>query len=337
MKRIAPLLIAGLLGTVTTVAASAALAPGSPVAMTRTTGFVVDAATPAMAVTCPSASRAVVTLATPAHIAGKVYTYGVFINGVNTANGLVQATSAGLVTVRRDIPNNRISTVQLRLNGTTFVNGAVSAHCGTTTTTASRGSATSYSLSKNTNGTVTRWNPCDGTIRVRVNPTGGGSGALFDAQTAIKSLAASTGLHFVYDGTTSFIPRSANSTSMPAPLVIAWASRLQTDYLGIGAIGEGGWRSSGSSTDGVHWTWKIIQGFVVLDPAARVSGGFGRGASRGALLMHELGHVAGLGHTNDALQVMSPVLSSTSYGNWGAGDKTGLTAVGASKGCVVAR
>ena len=86
----------------------------------------------------------------------------------------------------------------------------------------------------------------------------------------------------------------------------------------------------------MHWTWKITQGFVVVDPTAHVTGGFARGISRGALLMHELGHVTGLGHTPDALQVMSPVLSSSSYASWGSGDKAGLRAVGATNGCVTA-
>jgi hypothetical protein len=347
MKRIASLAVAGLLGTVTTVAASAALSPSSTAAMTRESGFARDALVPSLAVQCLSTTKAAVAMATY-RIPGKTYTFETFVNGARTSSGHVQAsTTSGLVRMRSGMPNNKINGVALRLNGVQFVSGHVVAHCGSTTTTsststtstsslmsASRGSSTAYTLHNNSNGTVTRWNPCDGDIHVRINPTGGGSGALSDAQTALKALAAATGLHFVYDGTTSFIPRSTNSGSQPAPLVIAWGSRSQTDYLGTGAIGEGGWRSSGTSADGVHWTWKITQGFVVVDPTASVAGGFGRGITRGALLMHELGHVVGLGHTSDSLQVMSPVLNSSSYASWGSGDKAGLVQVGATKGCV---
>ena len=125
MKRIAPLLIAGILGASTTAAATAVLSPASPVAMTRTSGYVTDAAIPAMSVSCASATRPIVALASPGHIVGKVYTYGTYVNGVHTGTGLVRATSAGLVLVKRDIPNNRISAVQLTLNGTTFVSGHV--------------------------------------------------------------------------------------------------------------------------------------------------------------------------------------------------------------------
>ena len=73
----------------------------------------------------------------------------------------------------------------------------------------------------------------------------------------------------------------------------------------------GGWRSSGTSTDGIAWTWKIVSGFVVVDPAAKLTAGFGRGVTRGSLLMHELGHVAGLNHTSQTSQVMASSLSST--------------------------
>lgn len=346
MKRIASLLLAGVLGTATTLAATAALSTGSTDPMTRTNGFVRSSLVPSKVALCLSTTQAAVAMATY-RIPNKAYTFATYVNGVRTSYGQTRAASSGLVRMRSGMPNHKINGVELRLNGVSFVKGHVVAHCGSTTTwssatvtslmSAERGSSTAYSLHKNSNGTVTRWNPCDGAIRVKVNPTGGGSGALSDAQIAISALAAATGLKYTYDGTTTFIPRSTNTGSQPAPLVVAWATRSQTDLLGTGAIGEGGWRSSGTSTDGVRWTWKITQGFVVLDPAAQVTGGFGRGASRGALLMHELAHVAGLGHVSDSLQVMAPSLTSTSYASWGSGDKSGLKLVGATQGCVVAK
>jgi hypothetical protein len=270
----------------------------------------------------------------------KSYSYSIYRNGVFQRSGTVKATSTGVITARQYVANKVRSSVQLRLSGVSATWGYITPSCASYSgsayiaSPAPRGSSTAFSLYKNANGTVTRWNPCDGVIRVRVNPTGGGTGALQDSITAIKALAQATGLKFTYDGTTTFIPTKTNGARQPAHIVISWATRLQSNLLGVGAIGQGGWRSSGSSLDGLRWTWKITQGFVIVDKATKVTPGFGRGATRGALLLHELGHAAGLGHTNDAPQVMYPSLRSTSYASWGSGDRAGLKALGAAKGCV---
>jgi hypothetical protein len=268
------------------------------------------------------------------------------VNGKVTHGGYATASPGGVVSARTDVTNGVTSAIKLVLDNVTASTGTVSPRCGLPALVAkvaaplyflARGTATAYTINKNPNGTVTRWNPCDGAITVKVNPTGGGAGALADAQNAIKALKAGTGLNFVYDGTTTFVPRSSNQGSQPAKIVIAWGSRSQTDLLNAGAIGEGGWRSTGTSPDGAKWTWKIVSGFVVVDPTARLSAGFGRGVTRGSLLLHELGHVAGLNHTSQTSQVMASALSSSSYASWGTGDKTGLGVVGATHGCVTAK
>lgn len=347
MNRIASLLVAGLLGLTSAVAANAVVptpAPDGP--QTRESAFVRSSAVTPVMVICPSATSALVQM-NAQQVAYRTYRYITIVNGKTTHVGYVRASSTGVVSARTGVVNLRTSTVAMRLNDRLVVSSSVTPRCGQTVYPAgyvsappasgARGNASAYSLHKSPNGMVTRWNPCDGAIRFRVNPTGGGSYALQDTLAAVKSLSAATGLRFAYEGTTSFIPRSTNSGSYPAPLVISWASRSQTDLLGTGAIGEGGWRSSGSTTDGLTWTWKITKGFVIVDTGARLTPGFARGVSRGALLMHELAHAMGLGHTGDSLQVMYGTLNSSSYASWGSGDKNGLTAVGASKGCVTAR
>lgn len=350
LRRLAPAATAAALAltagaAAATTATSATAAPAGPTpaapAQTRTAQSSEPAVAP-LSYTCNSTGTPIAAAAVR-RTANASYSITLLVDKVIRKNGTLRADSAGWLIVKNGIANNRQQLVSLRVNGGTVVQGYLTPRCAAVNpwgpsylSSGPRGSSTAYALYKNANGTVTRWNPCDGVIRVRVNPTGGGSGALQDAQQAITALAQASGLKFTYDGTTSFIPRSGNGGSQPAQIVIAWASRTQTDLLSSGAIGQGGWRSSGVSTDGYRWIWKITQGFVVLDPAARVSGGFGRGASRGSLLLHELGHAAGLGHSSESLQVMYPSLSSTSYASWGSGDRAGLTQVGASKGCVPA-
>lgn len=209
-----------------------------------------------------------------------------------------------------------------------------------------------YQVFTNSDGTVVRWNPC-APIHYAVNLGAAGSGggaaassALSDVQAAVAKVSAASGLVFVYDGMTSIVPTKAwlDAATQPvagAPqLVIAWApagsGAGRSDLFGADADGEGGWWESGTSADGVHWVWQIKRGFVVLDPAgaATYAPGFGAGESRGVLLMHELGHAVGLGHTGDQREVMFPVVSASSTAAWGPGDLAGLALVGAKAGCI---
>jgi len=50
-------------------------------------------------------------------------------------------------------------------------------------------------------------------------------------------------------------------------------------------------------------------------------------------LLHELGHTMGLQHVSYPHEVMYPVVSSLSAGGYTLGDRTGLSKVGAAKGC----
>jgi hypothetical protein len=52
--------------------------------------------------------------------------------------------------------------------------------------------------------------------------------------------------------------------------------------------------------------------------------GFGAGTTRGALLLHEIGHVMGLGHVGTTRELMYPTMLERGSSNYKSGDRTGL-------------
>lgn len=193
---------------------------------------------------------------------------------------------------------------------------------------------------------IARWNPCSGPIGYRVNLARAPRGALADVQGAVERISAATGLRFRYLGTTSVVPSSTDSgPAYPAgtSIVVAWARPGQSRMLPEArsgaarplAMGGGSWVTGRVDARGRVWG-QFVEGAVVVDATQYPEPGFGRAqrGTRGRMLMHELGHVVGLGHVGDPAQVMYPVDSGAAV--WGAGDRTGLRVLGAASGCLYA-
>lgn len=207
--------------------------------------------------------------------------------------------------------------------------------------TAAAGPGYSF-MRTNPSGSPTRWNPCT-PIHVRANLTEAPPNAPADLGEALQLVADATGLTFVDDGSTSVIPSThygADATGRPKPVVIAWATASETDGLqrtpvdafGPHELGRGG---ASARVDALTGHGVYVSGSVVIDAdaSARLQPGFGPGGI-GVLLLHELGHLVGLGHVNDPTQIMNPVLQPTKSGEWGTGDLAGLARLGMTSGCL---
>ena len=206
----------------------------------------------------------------------------------------------------------------------------------------------SYSVGRVTLGNgktiVQRWNPCQH-ITYKVNlaavPRASRTRILAETKLAIRVLSAKTGLVYTYRGQTTEVPRVGSSARQSAELIIAYTTPARTNYNLAGSIvAQGGTSSSSwSSSNGTVRTYgsAIIRGFVVIDTPdlmRRLKPGFGTGARRGNLLLHELAHTTGLKHVNNTHLLMNPSLSVATPSGFAASELAGLTAVGRRAGCI---
>ena len=191
---------------------------------------------------------------------------------------------------------------------------------------------------------VARWNPCRAhgyKVNLASVPAAARPTVLAETHAAMRVLAVKTGMTFTYKGATAEVPRQGSYVKQSADIIIAYTTPAKTNFslagstAGLGGF-AGGWRSSYNG-----WTTTysagINKGYLVVDTPdllAHFKPGFGTGVRRGNLLLHELGHVVGLGHVSNARLLMNPTLSSYTPNGYAAGDAAGLALVGRKAGCI---
>ena len=199
----------------------------------------------------------------------------------------------------------------------------------------------------NSDNTPIRWNPC-ASIHYVTNLAEAPSTAAGDVTQALRMLSDATGLSFIFDGTTTEVPSSERATNQSrygsghAPLLIAWTRQSETDiYNGEGpnTVGTASTTWIGAMPGAANQEAAYVTGQIAIEPGATSSfpAGFGSGRTIGLVLLHELGHVAGLAHVGDSNQVMYPQLMSLPSAQYAAGDRTGLARLGSSAGCLAPR
>jgi hypothetical protein len=168
------------------------------------------------------------------------------------------------------------------------------------------------------------WTTCS--IGYRVNPRRMPAHGLADLREAMRRVTQVSGVRFRRKGTTSLVPYAGDGRAGSNRITVAWATMRQTrGLLHPGVAGVGGTRHQGG---------RIFTGFLVLNTAFSkgAPAGFGQGVPHGLVLMHELGHVLGLGHPRNRHQIMTPGAPQPAS-VWGAGDLRGLRALGRAGGC----
>lgn len=200
----------------------------------------------------------------------------------------------------------------------------------------------------NSDGTPIRWNPC-AAIHYVTNLTEAPGSAAGDVDQALRILSAATGLTFVNDGSTTELPSSNRPVDQPgrygsghSPLLIAWVRQAETNiYGGEGpnTVGTAATTWIGATPGAANQEAAYVTGQVAIEPDATRSfpSGFGSGRTIGLVLLHELGHVAGLAHVSDTNEVMYPNLMAVPAAAYAAGDRNGLQRVGTAAGCLPPR
>lgn len=193
-----------------------------------------------------------------------------------------------------------------------------------TITVTGRGNPGAWASLGGTRARPLRWNPC-APITYYLNLRNAPATSLADVREAARRISLVSGLPLRYGGTTSRAP--GETPSGPGTILIAWVRPTDRFGLPTGVAGVGSFVSDGRRI--FAGQVRINQGYTATAPA-----GFGAGLPQGAVLMHELAHVVGLGHVTEAWSVMQPVGGALPASVWSAGDITGLRAVGRRSGCL---
>jgi hypothetical protein len=186
-------------------------------------------------------------------------------------------------------------------------------------------------------GEPVRWNPCE-PIHYVVNLGAAPPGSLKDVQDAVLRLTSATGIAFVFDGLTDEIPSRSRDPFQPerygdswAPVLIGWVDPRTSSF----DFDPGGHEAAGVAGPlfpdrGPHDIF--VSGVVAINVADPNPPGFGEPGAQGPVVLHELAHVLGMGHTKAPGELMEP--SGGGMTGFGPGDLEGLHELGRSAGCL---
>ena len=184
-------------------------------------------------------------------------------------------------------------------------------------------------LAVHPDGSPVAWDPCR-PIHVVVRPDGEPPGGRSLLLSVLGELSAATGLQFIDDGSTTEAPAEGRSPYQKAaygdrwaPVLVTWSSPAETSMLSDQILGLAGPDTYGTGPD-----LRFVSGTAVFNaPLLAQQLDMGERAKTRAVLLHELGHLVGLGHVPDAFQVMYDT-NSYPLARYHAGDLRGLELLG---------
>lgn len=192
-------------------------------------------------------------------------------------------------------------------------------------------------LDRTDQGAPTRWNPCQ-PIHYVVNTTLAPEGSLADVHEAVRRISEVTGIAFVYEGPSDEEATPFREVFQPdrygdrwAPVLIDWVDPDDSDIpfeheddvaaaVAVPVIPP-------TRIEDVY-----VSGWIAVNADDPNPPGFDHPGQQGPVLLHELGHLMGLGHVDEFGEIMHP--SGGGMVDFGPGDEEGLRRLGATQGCL---
>lgn len=180
-------------------------------------------------------------------------------------------------------------------------------------------------MTKHKDGSPVTFSPCR-RWEVVVNTAGAPDGAYRIVQDAVATVRRATGLDLTVTGRTDEQPTFRRDPYQPdrygdrwAPILVGWTDHPDSGSSGREHAGEGG-PITATGPDGQP---QYVSGVVGID----LDGEFNTDrATLRAIVLHELGHVVGLGHVDHPEELMYPIQDGQL--DFGRGDLAGLARLG---------
>lgn len=153
---------------------------------------------------------------------------------------------------------------------------------------------------------------------------------------AFAALEEASGVAFRFAGLTAErFPDPGSEPRPPSPVLVSFERPADSPALEEAAHLHGA--DDGAPLGGLALPDPIAvrDGVAVLAGGSVVLNEEVDAGERVRVLLHELGHLAGLDHAADPTQIMAPIVPSEGRAAYRSGDRSGLAAVGAGNGCVL--